>query len=214
MGSLYRAAITAAVTFATALGAASAPSFAETVHSAVSVVSNEQKTVEVPALAVELPAKASDIVVPSAPEGAPTSVPKASSLAQLVAQQGMPTALDREAECLAASVYFESKGEPLEGQLAVAEVVVNRAESGGRFPASICKVVFQRGQFHFVRGDGFPPIAKTSRAWREAVAIAQIAMNEAWESRASNAMFFHARRVSPGWNKTRVAQLGNHVFYR
>lgn len=215
MGSLNRAAAAAAMTIAFSLGAASAPSFAETVHSAVSVISNEQQTVAVPALVVEPAAPVSDDApVSSAPEAAPAVRPKAESLAQLVAQQDFSADLDNEAECLAASVYFESKGEPLEGQLAVAEVILNRADSGGRFPSSICKVVFQKGQFHFVRGGGFPPIAKASRAWREAVAIARIAMDEAWESRASNAMFFHARRVSPGWNKVRVAQLGNHVFYR
>ncbi len=215
MGSLNRAATAAAMTIAFTVGAASAPSFAETVDSAVSVISNEQQTVEVPALDVGPVAKAEDTaVISSAPEAAAAPRPAASNLSQLVAQQDFSAQLDREAECLAASVYFESKGEPLEGQLAVAEVIMNRVESGGRFPASICKVVFQKGQFHFVRNGGFPPIAKSSRAWREAVAIARIAMDEAWESRASKAMFFHARRVSPGWNKVRVAQLGNHVFYR
>jgi N-acetylmuramoyl-L-alanine amidase len=215
---LYRAASFAAVTFCTAFGVATAaPSFAETVNNAVSGVVNEQPNPPVPAI-VQDPAISSDVSsIASALEAAPAPAPvatKAANLAQLVALQTIPQTLDREAECLAASVYFESKGEPLEGQLAVAEVVINRAESGGRFPPSICKVVFQKGQFHFVRGGGFPPIAKNSRAWREAVAIAQIAMNEAWESRASKAMFFHATRVSPRWNKTRVAQLGNHVFYR
>jgi spore germination cell wall hydrolase CwlJ-like protein len=144
---------------------------------------------------------------------APESEQKAANLDQLVSWQEMPETLDRETECLAASVYFESKGEPLEGQLAVAEVVINRAESG-RFPPSICKVVFQKGQFSFVRGNAFPPIQRSSQFWREAVAIAQIALNDEWDSRASKALFFHARRVSPGWNKVRVAQLGNHVFYR
>lgn len=214
MGSLQRVAAAAATTFALSLGAIGAPSLAETVQSAVTDISNVQQSVEVPAPAVEPVLQTSDTVVQSAPEAAPAALPPAKTLAELVAQQSLPATLDREAECLAASVYFESKGEPLEGQLAVAEVVMNRAASGGRFPSSICKVVFQKGQFHFVRSGGFPPIAKASRGWREAVAIAQIAMNEGWESRASNAMFFHASRVSPGWNKVRVAQLGNHVFYR
>ena len=52
------------------------------------------------------------------------------------------------------------------------------------------------------------------RAWREAVAIAQIELNDAWDSRASKALFFHATRVSPNWRATRVARIGNHVFYR
>lgn len=214
MNSIHRIAAAAAMSFAFSLGAFGAPSLAETVHSAVSDLSNEQKSVAVPAPAVEPSLQANDTGLPSAPEAAPAPRAKATSLAQLVAQQSHPETLDREAECLAASVYFESKGEPLEGQLAVAEVIMNRVASGGRFPSSICKVVFQKGQFNFVRGGGFPPIAKAGRAWREAVAIAQIAIDEAWASRASKAMFFHARRVSPGWNRVRVAQLGNHVFYR
>jgi N-acetylmuramoyl-L-alanine amidase len=217
---LYRAASFAAVTFCTAFGvAAAAPSFAETVNTAVSAITNEQPNPPVPAIfqdsAIDMDAKSIESAPEAAPaRPAPVATPKAANLAQLVALQTVPQSLDREAECLAASVYFESKGEPLEGQLAVAEVVINRAESGGRFPPSICRVVFQKGQFHFVRAGGFPPIAKSSRAWREAVAIAQIAMNEQWASRASKAMFFHATRVSPRWNKTRIATLGNHVFYR
>jgi len=220
MASIYRAASLAAVTFCTVFGVANAaPSFAETVNNAVSVMTNEQPNPPVPVIVQDSAIDTSVKSIESAPEAAPApaapvATPAAANLAQLVALQTIPDTLDRESECLAASVYFESKGEPLEGQLAVAEVVMNRAESGGRFPPSICKVVFQKGQFHFVRGGGFPPIAKASRAWREAVAIAKIAMNEAWASRASKAMYFHATRVSPRWNKTRVAQLGNHIFYR
>lgn len=136
-----------------------------------------------------------------------------SSLASLVSAQVMPAALDRETECLAGAVYFEAKGESLDGQLAVAEVVLNRSESG-RFPASVCGVVFQPRQFSFVRGGGFPPINRDSRAWQHAVAIAQIAKNDHWDSSVEDALFFHASRVSPGWKRQRVAQLGNHVFYR
>jgi N-acetylmuramoyl-L-alanine amidase len=214
MSLLYRAASFAAVTLCTALGVASAPSFAETVTTAVSVISNETTAEPVPAVvAVEPLPEIPQSLPESAIEAAPAPERKAATLDQLVSWQAMPKTLDRETECLAASVYFESKGEPLEGQLAVAEVVINRAESG-RFAPSICKVVFQKGQFSFVRGGAFPKINKAGHFWREAVAIAQIAMDEAWESRASDALFFHARRVSPSWNKTRVAQLGNHIFYR
>ena len=214
MGRTYRAATFAAVILSTGFGVAlAAPSFAETVNTTVSVISNEQETTVVPALAVEPVPQIQEPAVESAPEAAPAIKPRAATLDELVNQQVMPASLDRDAECLAASVYFESKGEPLEGQLAVAEVVINRSKSG-RFPASICKVVFQKGQFHFVRGGGFPPINRKGHQWREAVAIAQIAMNDEWDSRASKALYFHARRVSPNWGKTRVAQLGNHVFYR
>jgi N-acetylmuramoyl-L-alanine amidase len=215
MSRLYRAASLAAVTFCTAFGIAnSAPSFAEPVAATVSMISNEQQIVSVPALADPAFDPADQPVIGRATPAVTAPEPKPSSLAELVARQPIPDSLDREAECLAASVYFESKSEPLEGQLAVAEVVINRAESGGRFPPSICSVVFQKGQFSFVRGKAFPPINRASRHWREAVAIAQIAMDDMWDSRASKALFFHAKRVSPGWNKVRVAQVGNHVFYR
>lgn len=220
MSRIYRAASIAAVTFCTVFGIAnSAPSFAEPVINAVSVMSNDQNTSPVPALAVEplpeLPQVSSDGAIAAAPEDSSDDASaKAQSLAQLVSWQDMPDSIDRETECLAASVYFESKSEPLEGQLAVAEVVINRAESGGRFPPSICSVVFQKGQFSFVRGNRFPPINHAGKAWKTAVAIAQIAMNDEWESRAEDALFFHATRVRPGWKRVRVAQLGNHIFYR
>ncbi len=148
-----------------------------------------------------------------APAAQDEQSPKASSLAELVRLHGSTSVDGREAECLAGAVYFESKGEPLVGQLAVAEVILNRAKSG-RFPSSVCGVVFQPSQFSFVRGGSFPPIAKSSRAWREAVAISIIATNKSWSSGVGKALFFHADHVSPGWRLTRVAALGNHIFYR
>lgn len=135
------------------------------------------------------------------------------SLASLVADKADSQTTSREEECLAATVYFESRSESFDGQLAVARVVLNRSGSG-RFPGSVCGVVFQPGQFSFVRGGGFPPIARSSRDWKEAVAIARIAQDGLWSGRAHNALFFHAARVSPGWRMTRVAAIGNHIFYR
>ncbi len=146
-------------------------------------------------------------------ETAPVSNVRAQSLSQLVARHGATSTANREAECLAGAVYFESKGEPLDGQLAVAKVILNRAKSG-RFPGSACSVVFQPGQFSFVRGGGFPPIARSSQMWKTAVAIAHVAKNDLWDSSVSNALFFHARRVSPGWKLKRIAAVGNHIFYR
>ncbi len=135
------------------------------------------------------------------------------TLSSLVAEHAATETSSREEECLAGAVYFEAKGEPLDGQLAVAQVIINRARSG-RFPSSICGVVFQPSQFSFVGGNGFPPIARGSRHWLQAVAIARIANNDMWESTAGGALYFHARRVSPGWRLNRVATIGNHVFYR
>lgn len=138
---------------------------------------------------------------------------KADNLAALVDAQGDAETLEGDMKCLAGAVYFESKGESLEGQLAVARVIINRAKSG-RFASSLCGVVYQRGQFSFVRGRGMPAIPMASESWREAVAIAQIAMDDAWDSQAEGALFFHARRVSPGWGKPPLAAIDNHIFYR
>jgi len=113
---------------------------------------------------------------------------------------------------LAGAVYFESRGESLAGQLAVAHVVINRAKSG-RFPTSLCGVVHQKSQFSFVRGGRMPKIREGAQ-WANAVSIAQIARDGSWSNRAPGALFFHARHVSPGWRKTRIAAIDNHIFYR
>jgi spore germination cell wall hydrolase CwlJ-like protein len=135
------------------------------------------------------------------------------SLSDLVRQLSTTETADAEQECLAGAVYFESKGEPLEGQHAVAEVVINRTKSG-RFPTSLCSVVYQRGQFSFVRGNAMPSIQRSSTAWRQAVTIARIAMENRWKNVVPNALFFHARRLAPGWRHDKIAAVGNHVFYR
>lgn len=121
--------------------------------------------------------------------------------------------LDDELRCLATGVYFESKGEPLAGQLAVADVIINRSQSG-RFPGSVCSVLTQRGQFSFVRGGKLPSVNRSSKAWRTAVAVARVAQAEAWESPTDGALFFHARYVSPRWRLAKVGSVGNHIFYR
>ena len=135
-------------------------------------------------------------------------------LASLVVQYRDDDPGSRERECLAVGIYFESKSEPLAGQLAVGEVIANRAHSGGRFPSSYCGVLFQRGQFSFVSGHSWPAISRSSRQWQNAVAIAQIVDQDLKDSGAPGALFFHAKRVSPHWRLTRVASIGNHVFYR
>jgi N-acetylmuramoyl-L-alanine amidase len=134
-------------------------------------------------------------------------------LASLVSQFQGSDAGSRELECLAAGVYFESKSEPLAGQLAVGQVIANRASSG-RFPSSYCGVLFQRSQFSFVRGRSYPSVPRASRQWQNAVAIAKIVDQQLHESAVPNALFFHAKRVQPRWRLTKVGSVGNHVFYR
>jgi hypothetical protein len=137
----------------------------------------------------------------------------ASSLTELVRKQDVQGGLDRETQCLAGAVYFESKGETLPGQLAVARVVMARAKSG-RFASTLCGVVYQKSQFSFVRGSSMPRIDTGSANWRNAVAISKIALSNSWKSPVEGALFFHARHVSPGWRLTRLGTVDNHVFYR
>ncbi|WP_095012339.1 cell wall hydrolase [Tsuneonella mangrovi] len=139
----------------------------------------------------------------------------ATSLRELVDDMPTREALTPEMKCLAGAVYFESRGEPLAGQLAVAKVVINRAESDA-FPSDYCGVVFQRAQFSFVRGGQMPHIRKSSPAWKRAKAIARIAHEDLWQSKAENALYFHTRSVHPRWSRTRIAEatINSHIFYR
>jgi len=135
-------------------------------------------------------------------------------LSSMVTQLRSADAGSRELECLATGIYFESKSEALAGQLAVGQVIANRASSGGRFPGTYCGVLFQRGQFSFVHGRSLPSVPRASRQWQTAVAVAKIVDRDLHESSVGKALFFHARYVSPGWRLKRVASVGNHVFYR
>lgn len=144
----------------------------------------------------------------------PTPVKPNGDLSSLVAQLRSSEPGSRELECLAVGVYFESKSEPLAGQLAVGEVIANRANSNGRFPSTYCGVLFQRSQFSFIRGRSLPSVPRASKQWQTAVAIAKIVDQDLKDSVVGNALFFHAKRVSPGWRLRRVASVGNHIFYR
>ncbi len=135
-------------------------------------------------------------------------------LSSLVAQLRGSDPGSRELECLAVGIYFESKSEPLSGQLAVGEVIANRANSNGRFPSTYCGVLFQRGQFSFIRGKSLPSVPRASKQWQTAVAVAKIVDQDLKDSAVGNALFFHAKHVSPRWRLKRVASVGNHVFYR
>lgn len=120
-----------------------------------------------------------------------------------------------EEDCLANAVYFEARGEPLQGQLAVAEVVMNRAASG-RYPATLCAVVVQPAQFSFVRRGIIPQADRASEAWRRAVAVARIAKQRMVERvLPSSCLWYHANYVSPSWGRrlARNMQIGLHIFY-
>ena len=119
--------------------------------------------------------------------------------------------LTDDVRCLATAVYFESKGEPIEGQLAVAQVIMNRVQSG-RYAGDVCGVIHQAGQFSFAH-DGRSDRIADNRQWRTAQAVAVIAATRNWKDIVGTATAFHAARVSPKWDMKRVSRIGNHVFY-
>ena len=173
------------------------------------------ETASPPALAesaADAPRFYAEEVVQALPESTPLD---AATLAELVATMPADAPLSRDLQCLAQAIYFEARGEPLAGQLAVGAVVVNRTTSG-RYPRDYCSVVTQPGQFSFVRGGRIPSPDESSPAWVRARALAQIAHQDLWQSAAGDALFFHARYVRPGWARTKVktAAIDSHVFYR
>jgi hypothetical protein len=121
---------------------------------------------------------------------------------------------DAEQLCLAKAVYFEARSESLEGQLAVAEVVLNRAASGV-YPPTICAVVTQHAQFSFVHSGRMPEPDTDSDCWHKALAIADIAAKRLARQMAPNVLWYHATYVAPAWGRqrTRAAQIGTHIFY-
>ena len=123
--------------------------------------------------------------------------------------------LNDEANCIAVAVYHEARGETLEGQLAVARVIMNRAASG-RYPASWCGVVKQPWQFSFVRNGYMPGVDTASTAWRNALGVTRIAINNAVPSLSDDVLWYHANYVAPSWGRRlqRVSQIGAHIFYR
>ena len=137
------------------------------------------------------------------------------SLETLVANEAGIETGDAEQNCLANAVYFEARGEPLQGQLAVAEVVMNRAASG-RYPASLCAVIEQHAQFSFVRHGHIPQADHASEAWRRAVGVARVAV-EGMAPRLlpTSCLWYHADYVSPSWGHRLAVttRIGQHIFY-
>jgi N-acetylmuramoyl-L-alanine amidase len=115
--------------------------------------------------------------------------------------------------CLALAIYFEARGEPLEGQVAVAQVIINWVESPD-FPNTICGVVKQPHQFSFY-SDSIPNEPRNAQAWNLAQSIAEVVIEGRAPDMAYGALWYYApSKVSPGWAKDLdvVANIGNHKF--
>ncbi len=125
---------------------------------------------------------------------------------------------DPELYCLALNIYFEARGESVQGQYAVADVTLNRVEAA-QFPDSICDVVYQRRQFswtHQIRNPKNPSIAERE-AWHDAQLYAvEIAVWEIQRGVTDGATYFHASYVRPRWRLSfeKTTRIGTHLFYR
>ena len=135
----------------------------------------------------------------------------------LVDRYSTGAALDQESHCIAVAVYHEARGESLEGQLAVARVIMNRAASG-KYPPTWCGTVKQPWQFSFVnpRTGRYPAVNEYSAAWRKALGITRLATANAYPSLSQDVLWYHADYVSPSWGKrlSYVSKIGTHIFYR
>ncbi len=127
------------------------------------------------------------------------------------------TPMTDEANCIAVAVYHEARGESLEGQVAVAKVIMNRAASG-KYPASWCGVVKQPWQFSFVnpRSGQYPSVDEASASWRKALGVTRLAVANAVQSVPTDCLWYHADYVAPSWGRrlTKVNKIGAHIFYR
>lgn len=135
-------------------------------------------------------------------------------LASIVQANYAGAPLDEQGNCLATAIYFESRGEPIEGQLAVADVVMNRAASPD-YPSDWCSVVKQKAQFSFVRHGRFPAITD-AYAWQRAQAVARTAILNMARELPVDVLWYHADYVAPSWKAglQEVEQIGAHIFYR
>ena len=140
-----------------------------------------------------------------------------------VARQGFTSVAERtkQLECLTRNIYWESASEPFEGKVAVAQVTINRVESG-RFAPDICGVVYQKNviaervvcQFSWMC-DGSSKIKPIYPAhWKESEEVAKKVLLEGFRlPSVKNALYFHADYVKPQWGKPQVAKFGRHIFY-
>ena len=128
--------------------------------------------------------------------------------------------MNRELKCLSEALYFEARGEQIEGQIAVADVIINRKNSK-RFPSTICGVVSEGShkrnacQFSY-NCDGKLELIYDQKTYRRIVKLSSIILNGAFSDVTNGATFFHASEVSPSWSKKfkMTRKIGRHIFYK
>ena len=128
--------------------------------------------------------------------------------------------MNRELKCLSEALYFEARGEQIEGQIAVADVIINRKNSN-QFPNSICGVVSEGShkrhacQFSY-NCDGKLELIYDKKTYKRIVKLSSMILNGAFSEVTNGATFFHATEVSPSWSKKfkKTRKIGRHIFYR
>jgi hypothetical protein len=129
---------------------------------------------------------------------------------------------EQQLGCLSKNIYYEAGGEPFEGKVAVAQVTMNRVESG-QFPADVCKTIYQKNvvyervicQFSWAcdRNTGSRP--PNNANYRESEEVAKKVLLEEFRLPAlKEAMYYHADYINPGWRREKVAKIGRHIFYK
>jgi len=130
--------------------------------------------------------------------------------------------MKKQLECLARNVYYEAGSESFEGKVAVAQVTLNRANSG-IFPSDLCKVVYQKNlvyekvmsQFSWYCSNPSRNNPINIEVYKESEKVAKMVMLEGFKLPSlTQAMYFHAKYVNPGWKRERVAVIGQHIFYK
>jgi len=121
-------------------------------------------------------------------------------------------ATNAELLCLAKNIYYEARGEPTRGKIAVAQVTLNRVTHRTEFQSSICQVVYAKHQFSWTMEQHREP---RGPAWHEAQELAKAVIIGTAYLPNFKALYFHNLTVQPQWNKTKelVARIGNHIFY-
>lgn len=143
--------------------------------------------------------------------------------AQLDMPAGYITAAEqtRQLECLTRNIYWEAAGEPFVGKVAVAQVTLNRMQSG-KFPDSVCGVVHQKNvfyervvcQFSWYCEGNHKVKAINKPMWRESEEVAKKVLLEGFRLPSlQKALYYHADYVNPGWNHPKIEQIGRHIFY-
>ena len=126
---------------------------------------------------------------------------------------------ERQLTCLAKNIYHEAATEPFEGKVAVAQVTLNRAESG-KFPPDICNVVYQKNvvygrvicQFSWYCETG--PKVRSNAHYKESMEVAKKVLLENFRLPSMHkAMYYHADYVNPNGNLPKISQIGRHIFY-